>query len=129
MTETLKVRVYVKSLKWVLPVKEINFSAEEVEVDLSMGQGDTSVYTFEEVIFMKWTGLTDRFGRSIYEGDYIEIASETSEGFFKNETFEVVWEKEQARFSLKTNGRILPELNQFFRYGVVLGNIYEGILH
>ena len=45
----MKIKAYVDRYKWTVPVTEINFKSEEVEVDLSYDNGDTSNFSFDEV--------------------------------------------------------------------------------
>lgn len=45
----MKIKAYVKSYDWIVPVTEIDFKNEEVEVDLTDGNGDTSNFSFDEV--------------------------------------------------------------------------------
>lgn len=45
----LKINAHVKRYDWTVPVSLIDFKNEEVEVDLSYGNGDTSEFTFDEV--------------------------------------------------------------------------------
>lgn len=45
----MKVNAYVKKYDWKVPVTEIDFKNEEIEVDLSCGNGDASNFKFDEV--------------------------------------------------------------------------------
>lgn len=45
----MKIKAYVDRYKWTVPVTEIDFKNEEVEVDLTNGNGDTSNFSFDEV--------------------------------------------------------------------------------
>lgn len=45
----LKIEAHIPHIGWTVPVNVIDFDEAEVEVDLSNGTGDTSVYSFNEV--------------------------------------------------------------------------------
>jgi len=45
----MEIKAYVDRYKWTVPVTEIDFKNEEVEVDLTYGNGDTSNFSFDEV--------------------------------------------------------------------------------
>lgn len=66
----LKFRAYIKNVKWMLPVEQINFNVETVEVDLTSGYGDYAEYEFDEVELMQYTGLKIRMEKKFTQGIY-----------------------------------------------------------
>lgn len=79
----ISVRAYIKHLDILVPVVSINFIAEEVEVDLTNGNGDTFFYHFDEVILTQSSCLTDSIGKEIYDGDILEVITlDSNEKFY-----------------------------------------------
>ena len=74
-------RAYAKDIKEIKEVVFINL--ERKFATLNMGYADidkkhewTSMYKFEDIELMQFTGLTDKNGTKIFEGDIVQYEIE-----------------------------------------------------
>lgn len=117
-----KFRVWMKSLKWMCDVTNISFDSKFVDI---CQQGDTERYTemsveFDEITLMQSTGLVDRNGKEIFEGDVVKMAKDV---YSEPTYYEVVRHRGGAyRLESKQHG---CELWLRHTDCEVVGNIYE----
>jgi len=115
-------RAWMKSLKWMCDVTNISFDSKFVDI---CQQGDTERYTemsveFDEITLMQSTGLFDRNGKEIFEGDIVKMSKDV---YSEPTYYEVVRHYGGAyRLESKQHG---CELWLRHTNCEVVGNVYE----
>ena len=115
-----KFRAWMKSLKWMCDVTNISFDSKFLDI---CHQGDTERYTemsvdFADVIFMQSTGLRDRNGVEIFEGDVVHA-------YDKGTSLIGVVEYFDNAYCIKSKNDIYNPLWTNAEHYEVIGNIYE----
>ena len=117
-------RAWMKSLKWMCDVTNISFDSKFVDI---CQQGDTERYTemsveFDEVELMQSTGLRDKNGKEIFEGDILD---------YKGRKALVRWHGSYASFiyrfvdELQNRKTEWKPLYLAYMKCEIIGNIYE----
>ena len=115
-------RAWMKSLKWMCDVTNISFDSKFVDI---CQQGDTERYTemsveFDEITLMQSTGLFDKNGKEIFEGDIVKMSKDV---YSEPTYYEVVRHRGGAyRLESKQHG---CELWLRHTDCEVVGNVYE----
>lgn len=119
-----KYRVWDKELQTMLDVSLIDFK-KGVLVGEHWEFGETNFMSFDEIVLMQSTGLRDKNGKEIFEGDI--LACKTDDEVINLNIF---WDEEHALFmfeSKKYNEQEpLAELVENNTYPFeIIGNVYE----
>lgn len=120
--ENIKFRVWDKNLKEMLRVKEIDFEHKIVVLEIS--EMAIKKIPFTDVELMQYTGLKDKNGKEIYDGDIIYWSYGDLE-----ENIVVFWDDEHLRWSVyKIENKSVTD--SLYEYSdseeiEIIGNIYE----
>lgn len=109
----IKYRAWEKNLKEMIEVEEIDFIRGVIN-------GSSIWRFFDEIELMQYTGLKDKNGKEIYEGDILRVYDD----FFRDGLDDMygVVKFDNGRFYLNT---FKPYYNETWIYFEVVGNIYE----
>lgn len=117
----LRFRAWHKSKKTMHPVTALYFfeGHDFLQLSVDSDEGEQQLEQAADYIVMQSTGLTDRNGKEIFEGDVVrwQCDGEPPEGIFR-----VVWE--DAHWIL-VDGKASPWYLGGRKHLTVIGNVYE----
>lgn len=130
MSREIKFRVWAKKRKGYRELDQLVFNNQGLEEVWAFPKDDETqqVYHPSEMIVEQYTGLTDKNGKEIYEGDVVEedidFNSKMTDGTFR---YKVYWNEDELCWSLDPIGpeSIHHELWETNLSREVIGNIHE----
>lgn len=114
-------RAWIKSLKWMCDVTNISFDSKFVDI---CQQGDTERCTemsveFDEIKLMQSTGLKDKNGKEIFEGDILGTKDGLLNGVVEYRSDLGMWTNSLIRYNN------FERLCNIAGDREIIGNIYE----
>ena len=123
MNKNPNYRVWHKIEKRFVDLRSIDFEKESIGYDCYREANYYDVAKFDEIVFQQFTGLKDKNGKEIFEGDRVRFAYTEKRDFFG----EVVYFEDRATFGVKSKnaGENFEDLAYHMQFFEVVGNIFQ----
>ena len=122
----IKFRCWDKENKEMLEVQELDYADSYDGQPMVRTTMYNDYFDTEDMILMQYTGLKDKNGKEIYEGDIVHIPDDYEEyGFASGENYSIDFKDGRFRLKPKYKPNATGYDLEFTEELEVIGNIYE----
>ena len=128
MNREIKYRAYIKNdykkelIGKILDVSSIHLKTKKVIIGYSLDKSNygNKSFSFDDIELMQYTGLHDKNGKEIYEGDIVKITG--SKGI---DIGKVIYEYNGFTVDVMNMDRFYGRVHLLEKFTEVIGNIYD----